>query len=273
MQIFQLMKTRNLFLWAAAVASLSFYSCDKKDASSTGKARLQVALTDEPGNYDEVNIDVQDVRINYSNDTANGWTSLAGVKTGVYDILRLANGRDTILADAEVTTGKIQQIRLILGPNNFVKLNGQTYPLQTPSAQQSGLKIKINQDVAEGVAYKLLLDFDASRSIVQTGNSNSNNQKYILKPVIRATLEAIGGSVRGYVLPNTFATAVYALSGTDTVAGTYTINGAYMLKGLTSGTYTLAFAPSDSTYKTQSKTGVNVTTNNVTTVDTVRLVR
>lgn len=267
------MKTRNLLLGAAVIASLALFSCDKKDSSSNGKARLQVALTDDPGNYDEVNIDVQDVRINYSSDTAKGWTSLSSVKTGVYDILRLANGRDTILTDAQINTGKIQQIRLILGSNNYVKLDGQTYPLQTPSAQQSGLKIKLNQDVNEGVTYKLLLDFDASRSIVQTGNGNSNNRKYILKPVIRATLEAIGGSVRGYVLPNTFATAVYALNGADTVAGTYTINGAYMLKGLSAGSYTLAFVPSDATYQKQTRTGVNVTTNNITMVDTIRLIR
>ncbi|HUC81966.1 MAG TPA: DUF4382 domain-containing protein [Flavisolibacter sp.] len=267
------MKTRNLLLCAAVVASTTFFSCDKKDASTNGKARLQVALTDEPGNYDEVNIDVQDVRVNYSNDTSEGWVSLGGIRTGIYDILRLTNGKDTILADAQINTGKIQQIRLILGPNNSVRLNGQTYALQTPSAQQSGLKIKINQDVNEGVAYKLLLDFDASRSIVQTGNGNNNNQKYILKPVIRASLEAIGGGVRGYVLPISFATAVYALNGADTVAGTYTVNGAYMLKGLTPGTYTLAFVPTNNSFQNQNKTGVSVSTNNVTVVDTVRLVQ
>ena len=267
------MKTKNLLLAAAAVASLSFYSCAKNEASSTGKARLQVALTDDPGNYEVVNIDVQDIRINYSNDTANGWVSLPGVKAGNYDVLRLANGKDTLLANAEIQSGKIEQIRLVLGSNNFVKLNGQTYNLQTPSAQQSGLKINIHQEVNEGVTYKLLLDFDASRSIVQTGNNNSNNQKYILKPVIRASLEAIGGSVKGYVLPNTFATAVYALRGTDTVTGTYTVNGSYMLKGLNAGSYSLAFVPSDTTYKKQTVNSISVTTNNVTTVDTVRLVK
>ena len=266
------MKTRIL-LFLATVASLSIVSCNKNEASSTGKARLQVALTDDPGNYEVVNIDVQDVRINYSNDTAKGWVSLPGVKTGNYDILRLANGKDTLLANAEIHTGKIQQIRLVLGSNNWVKKDGQTYNLQTPSAQQSGLKINIHQDVVEGITYKLLLDFDASRSIVQTGNPNNNNGKYILKPVIRASMEAIGGSVRGYVLPNSFPTAVYALRGTDTVTGTYTVNGGYMLKGLAAGTYTLAFAPTDTTYKQQSKPGINVTVNTVTSVDTVRLVK
>lgn len=263
------MKTRNFLVVAAAALSVSFVACSKNDTSATnGKARMQVALTDGPGNYNEVHIDVQDIRVNYSNDTANGWTSLGGVKAGSYDVLRLANGRDTILADAQINTGRIEQIRLILGSNNYVKLNGQTYNLTTPSAQQSGLKLNIHQEVKEGVTYKLLMDFDASRSIVETGNG-----KFMLKPVIRTTLEAIGGSVRGYVLPNSFATAVYALQGTDTVAGTYTVNGAYMLKGLNAGAYSLSFVPSNTSYKTQTKSGVNISVNNVTAVDTIRLVQ
>lgn len=252
-----------------ATVSLALVSCDKNQNSSSGKSRLQVALTDDPANYEAVNIDVRDVRINYSSDTANGWTSLNAVRTGNYDILRLVNGKDTLLADAEIASGRIQQIRLVLGDNNFVKVNGQTYKLETPSAQQSGLKINLHQDATEGGTYKLLLDFDASRSIVTAGNSG----KYILKPVIRATLEAIGGSLRGYVLPNSFPTAVYALQGADTVAGTYTVNGSYMLKGLNAGSYSLSFAPSDNSYQKQTKTAIAVTTNNVTVIDTVRLVK
>lgn len=256
---------KTLLLLFATSLTLALFSCQKNDS---GKARIQVALTDGPGNYDEVNIDVQDIRINYSNDDDKGWVSLDGVKTGNYDVLKLANGKDTLLADAQINTGRIQQIRLVLGSNNFVRLNGQRYDLQTPSAQQSGLKLNIHQDVNEGILYKLVMDFDASRSIVETGN-----KKYNLKPVIRTTLEAIGGSIKGYVLPNSFASAVYALQGTDTVAGTYTVNGAYMLKGLSAGTYSVAVVPSNSSYQKQTVSGVNVTVNNVTTVDTVRLVQ
>jgi hypothetical protein len=129
------------------------------------------------------------------------------------------------------------------------------------------LKLNIHQDVTAGVLYKLLLDFDAARSIVKTGNG-----KYILKPVIRTTLQSIGGSIKGYVLPNTFNTSVFAIQGTDTVAGTTTVSGAYLIKGLNAGTYTVSFVPGDTTYKSQSKTGINVTNNAVTTVDTVHLV-
>jgi hypothetical protein len=122
--------------------------------------------------------------------------------------------------------------------------------------------------MTEGLTYKLLMDFDASRSIVQNGKG-----KFLLKPVIRTSLEAIGGSIRGYVLPNQFASAVYALRGTDTIAGTYTANGAYLLKGLQPGSYNLAFVPTDQTFQQQNRTGVAVVLNNITVVDTIRLVQ
>ena len=241
-------------------------ACSKNDSAGTGKARMQVFLTDDPAAYDAVMIDVQDIRINYSNDTSSGWTSLANVNTGSYDILQLVNDNDTLLADAEINAGRIQQIRLVLGPNNSVTVNGQNFPLETPSAQQSGLKLNIHQDVEAGLLYKLLLDFDASRSIVKTGNN-----KYILKPVIRTSLEAIGGSIRGYVLPDHFNTSVYAIQGPDTIAGTVTSNGSYLIKGLPAGSYDLGFSPSNTSYLNQTKSAITVTNNAVTVVDTVRL--
>ena len=248
---------------------LAFYACSKNEsAENNGNARMQVYLTDDPADYDEVIIDVEDIKINYSSDTSSGWTSLGNVQAGTYDILKLVNDNDTLLADAEIKTGRIQQIRLILGPDNFVKVNGQMIRLETPSAQQSGLKLNIHQDVNEGVLYKLLMDFDAGRSIVKTGNN-----RYILKPVIRTTLEAQGGSVKGYVLPNSFNTNVYAIQGVDTMAGTVTSSGSYFIRGLSAGSYTLAFVPSDTSYNNMNKTGIMVNTNQVTTVDTARLVQ
>jgi major membrane immunogen (membrane-anchored lipoprotein) len=263
------MKRKTLFtLSALALTVTLFFACSKHDSSTeNGKPHLEVYLTDDPANYDEVVIDVKDVKINYSSDTANGWKSLSQVNVRPYDILKLVNGKDTMIGQTDLDSGRIEQIRLILGPNNYVKVNGQTYTLETPSAQQSGLKINLHQDVSAGLLYKLLLDFDAARSIVKTGNG-----KYMLKPVIRASLEAQGGSLKGYVLPNTFNTSVFAIQGTDTVAGTITSAGSYSIRGLNAGTYSLAFAPSDTTYKRQSKTGIAVNNGVVTTVDTVRLV-
>jgi len=157
---------------------------------------------------------------------------------------------------------------LVLGTNNSVVVNGVTIPLETPSAQQSGLKLNVQQTVSGGILYTMVLDFDAGKSIVQTGSS-----KFILKPVIRTVLNAVGGSIKGAVTPKTLLTAVYAINGTDTMTTFTDLNGAYLIKGVPAATYTMKYWPTDTTYKSQVKTGIIVTTGNVTVVDTVRLVK
>src|SRR5687768_102895 len=123
MHFMKLLKTPLISLLTLCVFAISFSSCSKKESgSSNGKARMQIYLTDDPAPYEAVIIDVQDIKINYSSDTASGWTSLSNVNRGSYDLLRLVNDKDTLLADAELNTGRVQQIRLVLGPDNFVKV-------------------------------------------------------------------------------------------------------------------------------------------------------
>jgi hypothetical protein len=250
------------------LSTFAFYSCTKEGSAGNDKAKMQVYLTDDPGDYDAVFIDVQDVKINYSTDPDNGWVSLNNVSRGSYDLLTLINDKDTLLADAEINTGKVEQIRLVLGTNNYVVVDGQRHNLETPSAQQSGLKLNIHQDVVEGIIYKLLLDFDVARSVHQTGNN-----KYMLKPVIRTTLVAAGGSIKGFVKPAEIPTTVFAIRGVnDTVTSTLTQSGSYVIKGLEAGTYKLGFLPSDTpTHKIATIPSVIVNTGAVTTVDTLQL--
>jgi Domain of unknown function (DUF4382) len=263
------MKTHT---WTPAVLltimfAVLLISCSKMQNSSSGKARLEVYLTDDPADYDQVVIDVKDVQINVSTDSSEKWQSLSTVKAGSYDLLRLVNDDDTLLGNSDIPTGTLHQMRLVLGSNNYVVVNGQNIPLQTPSAQQSGLKLNVQQKIASGILYTITLDFDAAKSIVKTGND-----KYILKPVIRTVFNAVGGSIKGVVLPDTVTTAVYALQPPDTVASTFTAsNGGYLLKGIPAGGYTLKFVPNDTAFKEETKTGITVTTGNVTIVDTVHL--
>ncbi|RYY90283.1 MAG: DUF4382 domain-containing protein [Chitinophagaceae bacterium] len=263
-----MMKSTPNHLAVATLISLSLIACGKDDKSAsagTGTGRLEVYLTDAPASLDSVFIDVKDVRVNYSTDSTNGWQSLGNVRSGAYNLLALTAGHDTLLGASDLTSGRIQQIRLILGNDNYVVAGGQRYPLETPSAQQSGLKLNINQYISESVTYRLVMDFDAGRSIHRTGNG-----RYMLKPVIRTTLQSVGGGLRGYVLPSTVRTAVYAVRGTDT-AGTFTNNGSWSISGLSAGSYNLAFVPADSAYAPVTRTAINVTANGVTVVDTVRL--
>ena len=217
-------------------------SCSNNNDSGT--TRLQVALIDAPGDYEAVNIDIQDVQINYSAGD-DAWESLVGVSTGMVNILDLTNGVEAALADAEVPSGRLNQIRLVLGNANTLVIDGQTYDLTTPSAQQSGLKLNVNADLAEGVDYKLILDFDAARSIVSAGNSGQFN----LKPVIRVVAEAQNGSIKGELDPSTINAAVIAVQNEDSIS-TYTDDlGKFLLRGVEPGIYAVSVIPdADSGY-------------------------
>lgn len=261
---------KNLALGTLLLGGIATQTaCSNSDSDgSPEKTRLQIALTDDPGDFSEVWIDVKEIRINSSDADDQNWVPLPGVKAGAYNLLELVNDRDTILADAEIPTGKISQIRLVLGDNNYLVTNeGERIDLTTPSAQQSGLKLNIHQAVVGGIINKLTLDFDVAKSIVKAGNSG----KYILKPVIRTVLEAVGGNIRGGVLPDSVQTAVLAIQGPDTIASTYSLGGGYLIRGIPAGAYDLHFLPTDTNFLPAVKTAVPVTLGQVTTVDTVRL--
>lgn len=249
--------------------ALFMAACSKND--NDGKSRIQVALTDDPGDFKAVYIDVQEINVNYSDSDDNGWQTLPGMKKGRYNLLTLVNDKDTVLADADIASGTIKEIRLVLGDDNWVVTNaGDSIKLQTPSGQSSGVKLKINMPVSEGVLYKLLLDFDVAKSIHEAGSAG----KYILKPVIRTVLQAQGGSIKGVVLPAVVPSAVLVLNGTDTVASTYSgVGGAYLLKGIAAGSYTLRYISTDSTLQPATKQGVVVEMGKVTAVDTLTLVK
>ncbi|WP_290791419.1 DUF4382 domain-containing protein [Flavihumibacter sp. UBA7668] len=263
------MKT-NLFktIFLGTGLAVFLIACSQDDDANPDTARLEVRLTDAPNpNIKEVWVDIKEIQINRGGDSA-AWTPLSGTHPGVYNLLELTNGRDTLLADASLPAGKMNQLRLILGENNYViTTDGQKEMLTTPSAQQSGLKVLVNSDLTGGVLYRLVLDFDAAKSIVPAGNSG----KYILKPVIRVlSMVPSGGIVKGFVAPDSILTTIFALDGTDTVSTTATNNGNYQFRDIPAGNYSLHFYPAPDSFKTVQKE-VSVTLGQTTLVDTVQL--
>jgi hypothetical protein len=252
----------SVFGWLFILALLVL-SCSSNESQT---ASLQVRLTDAPGDFEAVYIDVQDVQVNSdSSNSESGWKSLT-VKKGVYNLMKLTNGLDTLLGDIQLPAGKISQVRLILGSNNTVQINGVSLSMKTPSAQQSGLKIQVHTTLKAGITYKIVLDFDAARSIVTTGNSS-----YILKPVIRSVVEAESGAIKGVITPLTANPAIFAIAGKDTVASTFanTVTGNFLLNGIPAGIYTVSFSPKAG-FSPTTKTGVNVVTGSVTDLGTIQ---
>ncbi|MDE2120659.1 MAG: DUF4382 domain-containing protein [Betaproteobacteria bacterium] len=118
------------------------------------------------------------------------------------DLTQLVNGVSINLGSISVPAGTYQQVRLILASNppsgpyaNYVTVGTGTtqYPLFTPSAQQSGLKVNGQFTVAANGQVNLTMDFNACRSVVLAGNSG----KYLLKPVINLMDDDSSGSISG----------------------------------------------------------------------------
>lgn len=168
------MKKSILAVALLLITSIAVFTACSKNKETT---KLDIQLTDNPYNAQEVNVDIKEVRVNFSDDSS-GWVTL-NTFAGVYNLLGLQNGLDTLIASATVTTGTVKEIRFILGSNNSIKINDVVFPLTIPSGSESGLKIKVNKKLAVGFD-SLLIDFDAALSILQVGTGD-----FKLKPVLK----------------------------------------------------------------------------------------
>lgn len=214
---------------------LVFNSCSNDSNSSPRSYPLTVKMTDAPAAYDAVNIDLLAVEVKGS----NGQLVLLNTTAGVYNLLDFSNGLNTIIATSVLNDSKITQIRLILGTNNTIVVNGVTHPLSTPSADQSGLKLLINQTLIADIQNEILLDFDAYQSIVETGNGT-----YKLKPVIRTITTAVTGNISGTLSVSGIAASATATSitGVEYSSGVNEL-GQFKITGLPAGIYTLTITP------------------------------
>jgi hypothetical protein len=248
------------FILSIMIIGLVMNSCSDDSAKSYPVA---IKMTDAPGPYDAVFVDLQGVEITGS----GGETVTLNAKKGIYNLLDLSNGVSALIATDTLETSKVEQIRLILGTNNTVVLGGVTYPLSTPSADQSGLKLQVHQTLQQGILYEILLDFDANKSIVTTGVGT-----YKLKPVIRTIQTAVSGSIKGKISPVGLA-VVTAVSVTDpTLSYSTNVNvvGDFMVMGLPAGAYNVTITPVSPLLVTV-KTNITVTAGLVTDIGTVVL--
>ena len=178
---------------------------------SNDMGTLQVKMTDAPAcGFDAVNITIDRVRVNQSGtatDTDAGWSEIVLSPARRVDLLSLANGVLEDLGQTALPAGTYTQMRLVLAANDashplansVVPTGGAETALTTPSAQQSGIKLNVDIDVAADKVADVVLDFNACKSVVTRGKSG----QYNLKPVIAVTpvLSDAGLRVVGYVDP------------------------------------------------------------------------
>jgi hypothetical protein len=162
------------FLAGLSVAVL-LASC----GSSVGNGMVKVELTDAPGDYEEVNVKLGAVQAHYKGDGGDSrWITLVA-DGGSHDLLELQNDVTAVLGEKELAAGDYTELRMIIKTAN-VLVDGVRHDLDVPSGAQTGLKFPHNFRVEDGKTYRLVIDFDAAKSIKKLGQMD----EYLLEPVI-----------------------------------------------------------------------------------------
>jgi len=251
-----------------SIIAISFYSCSNSESGTNAVEKaaptISVRLVDAPGDFKAVNVEVVDVMIKMDddNDDDSGWTSLEA-ENEIINLLDFTGGISKVLVDRfAIPAGTLSQMRLVLGDGNTIVIENdleedEEFDLKTPSAQQSGLKLKVNAVIEEGYAYDFILDFDVEKSVVIAGNSGN----IILKPVLYVSTEVNSGIIEGTVEPSDVASVVSVLvddNGTPETDDDFVIsantdaNGQFALWGVPAGTYDLMINPDAASVYTQT---------------------
>ena len=188
-------------------AGIFLGACGSSDggSSSADQGILATYLTDSTTQeYQAVYVTIDRVDAHYGDeDDEDGyWVTVAepeaGENTlGTYNLLELINGVRETLGVTEVEAGYYSQMRLIIGsdPDDTLNVFGQDHPyanyvidadeeeiheLTVPSGPETGWKIVGGFYILSGQIRDIILDFDASRSVVKAGESGL----YLLKPTV-----------------------------------------------------------------------------------------
>lgn len=250
--------TKKLGLVLTA-ASLALAACGGGGGSDPepGSGILRAAITDAPScGYDAVHVTVQRLRVHASataGDSDGGWSELVLSPARRLDLLTLSNGVLEELGQLPLPAGRYTQLRLVLASNDATNplanavtpSGGASTALETPSGQQSGIKLNANIDVEVGKVADVVLDFDACKSVVPRGNSG----RYNLKPVVSVLprLSDAGARVIGYVeasLANSATRVSVQQAGVPIKSTWPDANGRFVLYPLPAGNYDLVLGAS-----------------------------
>lgn len=288
------MKKNILGLGFFTAIMLIVIACNKDNASdvaSSGlsKVPLVVYLTDAPLSLDTVNLDIKTVEVkldtnaSYKDDDHFGekedldslndqkhhdgfgtWDTLS-FTAGVINVAALRNGIDKSLASGSVA-GTIRKIRLSLGTNNSVILDGVTYPLVIKSKY---VYVSINKehhqkDSLNSAATALKLDLDLYRSIKLV------NGTYYFAPYLKPFNDVNFARLSGLVAPVEARPFITVYNSNDTSYGVAAKNGFYKIRGLKGGIYSINFKGNNG-YKDTTINNITLSIGNETKLPTITL--
>jgi hypothetical protein len=294
------MKTKSA--WLASLAGLtiilSIVACNKSNSSNSnpnipkGESQLSVYMMDAPLSYDSVLINIQQVVVEVDTSTTQNapdnprqwdenwcgqgrgpsnssviWDTLT-ITPGIYNLLALRNGTDTLLSSSLITTGKILKIRILIGGmGNSVYIDSTAeYPLVLfgPSPYFTINVSRTNVADVTNNEMQLWLDFNLNRSIFYWSGT------FYLNPYIVVFNDQVMAKIEGTVLPHGAGALVEAINGSDTLYAIPFWGGQYEFRNVPAGTYSLTFK-GDNGYQDTTISSIVVDSAKVTQVPTITL--
>jgi hypothetical protein len=156
-----------------------------------------LSLTDASSDdFEAVYVTIDEIQIHLggSENNPGNWKSIALLRSPItVNLLDLTNGVREQLGIVELPAGNYTQMRLIIGSTpedsglphaNYVvdkSTPANIYELKVPSGNNTGFKIVNGFTVGDKQTLELVLDFDASRSVIQAGISG----QWLLKPTVK----------------------------------------------------------------------------------------
>jgi hypothetical protein len=262
---------------------------DEPIANSDTK-KLSVYLTDDPCNFDSLFVDIRFVEVkidtskrhhdddhhgdddddgdddHHHHDNFGFWDTLS-INAGVYNILKLRNGLDTLLASGNIPAGKIRKIRITLGTNNSIVVGGVSHPLLLSFGTNNYVYVKIHSDDEDDHIFTqsaIWLDFDVCKSIRISGG------QYFLKPFLKTFAMKKSGRVEGKVFPRAALPFVEIFNATDSAFAIPENDGEYKIRGLKTGIYKIKFFGHNGYFDT-TISNINVQRDRETQVQTITL--
>lgn len=282
-------------------------SCQKETNENNipeGQQRIRIRLSDNPVNFDAVNVEILRVEVlvapdscrnrsdeddddddggrggsgngncHYDNDHDDDddfrclvWDTL-DIRPGIYNLLDLSNGADTLLATGFTVAGTIKKLRLTLGTQNSVVIDSVQYPLGLWS-NYNRVTINVRGEDIEEITpgdLQLWLDFDAGRSIVRI-----NNNRFVLKPYLRIWLPAQTAAIKGKVLPDNADAVVAAISNGDTLVAFPDDDGRFKIRGLRGTAADVFINATANGYRDTAITGVPLQRGREADIGTIQL--
>ncbi len=205
----------NLSTWLLFTATILFFTACGGGGSDTevnvennNSGTLTLSMLDAPADdYNAIYVTIRNIRVH---EKGGRWRHVASPHA-TCNLLELVGGLRQHLGIVDLDEGEYNQLRIILGetPDDGINILSETHPhanylidtsndyhpLKVPSGFTSGIKVIHKFHINGNETTDLVLDFDASQSIVKAGGSG----KYLLKPVIRVLTENDAALITGKV--------------------------------------------------------------------------